>query len=88
MKLRCSIKQCKTGFKAYAYIAIRSSQDQRAKLKQIVKNIEIPEVFTANFLPNLAKNSFLDSTKGQKRRDQNLKEKIALVNDKQHCICY
>ena len=57
-------KACEYGIKATIYIAVQSNQDKRVSLKDIAKEIDSPEAFTAKILQQLAKNNIIDSVKG------------------------
>lgn len=57
-------KACEYGIKAAIYIAVQSNQDKRVSLKDIAKEIDSPEAFTAKILQQLAKNNIIDSVKG------------------------
>jgi len=57
-------KACQYGIKASVYVALQSSLGIRANLKEIAKNIDSPEAFTAKVLHQLAKNNLMDSHKG------------------------
>lgn len=57
-------KACEYGIKAAIYIAVQSNQGNRVSLKDIAKEIDSPEAFTAKILQQLAKNNIIDSVKG------------------------
>lgn len=57
-------KACQYGIKASVYVALQSSQGKRVSLKDIAKNIDTPEAFTAKILHQLAKRNILNSLKG------------------------
>lgn len=57
-------KACQYGIKASVYIALQSSQGNRVSLKDIAKDINTPEAFTAKILHLLAKDNILNSMKG------------------------
>lgn len=46
------------------YIATRSLQDERVNLKEIAREINSPEAFTAKILQQLARHRIVDSLKG------------------------
>ncbi|HEY8402256.1 MAG TPA: Rrf2 family transcriptional regulator, partial [Cytophagaceae bacterium] len=46
------------------YIAVQSNQGNRVSLKDIAKEIDSPEAFTAKILQQLARNNIIDSVKG------------------------
>lgn len=57
-------KACQYAIKASAYIALQSSRGLRTSLREIAKNIDTPEAFTAKILHQLAKANILHSLKG------------------------
>ena len=57
-------KACEYGIKATIYIALQSNLDKRVSLKEIAKEIDSPEAFTAKILQQLAKNNIIESVKG------------------------
>jgi Rrf2 family protein len=57
-------KACEYGIKATIYIAVQSNQGNRVSLRDIAKEIDSPEAFTAKILQQLAKNNIIDSVKG------------------------
>lgn len=57
-------KACEYGIRAAIYIAQQSLNEQRASLKDISKEIDSPEAFTAKILQTLVKNKIIDSVKG------------------------
>lgn len=57
-------KACEYGIKAVLYIALQSIQGRRTSLKDIAREINSPEAFTAKILQQLAKSKIVDSTKG------------------------
>ena len=57
-------KACEYGIKAILYIATQSMQDKRVNLKDIAKEINTPEAFTAKILQQLARHRIVDSVKG------------------------
>jgi Rrf2 family protein len=57
-------KACEYGIKAAIYIAVQSNQNKRVALKDISKEIDSPEAFTAKILQQLARNGIIDSVKG------------------------
>ena len=57
-------KACEYAIKATIYIAQQSSQDKRVGLKEIAKEIDSPEAFTAKILQQLSKDQVIDSLKG------------------------
>jgi Rrf2 family protein len=57
-------KACEYGIRASIYITLQSLQNVRVSLKDIAKEIDSPEAFTAKILQQLAKNKIIDSVKG------------------------
>lgn len=57
-------KACEYGIRASIYISLQSLQNVRVSLKDIAKEIDSPEAFTAKILQQLAKNKIIDSVKG------------------------
>lgn len=57
-------KACEYGIKAAVYIAEQSMNGNRASLKDIAKEIDSPEAFTAKILQTLARNNIINSVKG------------------------
>jgi Rrf2 family protein len=58
-------KACEYAIRATIYIAVRSTQNEsRVGLKDIAKQINSPEAFTAKTLQLLVKNNIIDSVKG------------------------
>jgi Rrf2 family protein len=57
-------KACEYGIRAATYIALRSLNDERVSLKDIAREIDSPEAFTAKILQSLAKNAIVRSLKG------------------------
>lgn len=57
-------KACEYGIRAAIYIAQQSLNEQRASLKDISKEIDSPEAFTAKILQMLVKSKIIDSIKG------------------------
>lgn len=57
-------KACEYAIRATIYIAVQSNQDNRVGLKDISKEIDSPEAFTAKILQQLAKSNIIDSIKG------------------------
>ncbi len=57
-------KACEYGIRATLYIAVRSRQDERAGLKDISREIDSPEPFTAKILQQLTRSGIIDSLKG------------------------
>lgn len=58
-------KTCEYGIRAIIYIANASKKEVRVGLKEITKEIDAPEAFTAKILQILVKQSILDSVKGR-----------------------
>lgn len=57
-------KACEYAIRATIYIAVQSSQNLRVGLKDISKEIDSPEPFTAKILQQLSKNNIIESIKG------------------------
>jgi Rrf2 family protein len=57
-------KACEYGIKATLYVATQSLQDKRVNLKDIAREINSPEAFTAKILQQLARHGVVDSVKG------------------------
>lgn len=57
-------KACEYGIRACIYIATQSLNDKRVSIKEITKEIDSPEPFTAKILQELVKNKIIDSVKG------------------------
>jgi Rrf2 family iron-sulfur cluster assembly transcriptional regulator len=57
-------KACEYGIRAMIHIAVLSQDGKRVGLKEIAKEINSPEAFTAKILQILSKNELVTSTKG------------------------
>ena len=57
-------KACEYGIKASIYIALNSYDGIRVSLKEIAKEIDSPEAFTAKILQDLVRNKLINSVKG------------------------
>lgn len=57
-------KACEYGLKASIYIAMSSYDGNRVSLKEIAKEIDSPEAFTAKILQDLVRNKIIKSVKG------------------------
>lgn len=57
-------KACEYAIRATIYIAVQSNQDKRVGIKDIAKEIDSPEAFTAKILQQLSKNNIVNSIKG------------------------
>jgi Rrf2 family protein len=57
-------KACEYGIKAALYVATRSLEGERVMLKEIAREINSPEAFTAKILQQLARHRIVDSLKG------------------------
>ncbi|MEO8774140.1 MAG: Rrf2 family transcriptional regulator [Gelidibacter sp.] len=57
-------KACEYGIKASIYIALNSYDGKRVSLKEIAKEINSPEAFTAKILQDLVRNKIINSVKG------------------------
>lgn len=72
-------KACEYGIKAAIHIAVQSNQGDRVSLKDIAKEIDSPEAFTAKILQQLAKNNIIDSVKGPAGGFEIDKKKLAKI---------
>lgn len=72
-------KACEYGIKAAIHIAVRSNQGDRVSLKDIAKEIDSPEAFTAKILQQLARNNIIDSVKGPAGGFEIDKKKLAKI---------
>lgn len=57
-------KACEYGIKAAIYIATKSQDNERVGLKNIAKEIDSPEAFTAKILQKLSREEIVSSIKG------------------------
>ncbi|RXJ50091.1 RrF2 family transcriptional regulator [Gelidibacter gilvus] len=57
-------KACEYGIKASIYIALSSYDGNRVSLKEIAKEIDSPEAFTAKILQALVRDQIINSVKG------------------------
>ena len=57
-------KACEYGIKASIYIALNSYDGQRVSLKEIAREINSPEAFTAKILQDLVRHKIINSVKG------------------------
>lgn len=57
-------KACEYGVRAVIYIAQKSLSNERASLKDIAREVDSPEAFTAKILQQLAKANLINSVKG------------------------
>lgn len=57
-------KACEYGIKASIYIALNSYDGKRVSLKEIAKEIDSPEAFTAKILQALVRHQLINSVKG------------------------
>ncbi|QDO95541.1 Rrf2 family transcriptional regulator [Formosa sediminum] len=57
-------KACEYGIRASIFIAVNSLKNQRVSPKEIAKEIDSPEAFTAKILQKLVKNNVVSSKKG------------------------
>ncbi|MRJ08856.1 Rrf2 family transcriptional regulator [Ornithobacterium rhinotracheale] len=57
-------KTCEYGIRATVFIATQSLKQKRVRLKEIAKEINTPEAFTAKILQDLAKHDLISSVKG------------------------
>lgn len=59
-------KACEYGIRAVLFIALRSSQNERSRLKEIAKEIKAPEAFVAKVLQKLVRKDIIHSSTGPK----------------------
>ncbi|MCV9927007.1 Rrf2 family transcriptional regulator [Flavobacterium sp. LS1R49] len=57
-------KACEYGIRASIFIATKSSQGIRVGIKDVAKEIDSPEPFTAKIMQILTKSGIIDSSKG------------------------
>ena len=57
-------KACEYGIRAVIYIWSKSADGVKLGVKEICKEIDTPEFFTAKILQSLAKQNLISSTKG------------------------
>jgi Rrf2 family iron-sulfur cluster assembly transcriptional regulator len=57
-------KACEYAIRATIYIALQSQESKRVTLKDIAKEIDSPEAFTAKIMQQLVKRGIVDSLKG------------------------
>lgn len=57
-------RACEYAIRACIFIATKSFDGERASLKDISKEIDSPEAFTAKILQQLVRNNIIDSIKG------------------------
>jgi Rrf2 family iron-sulfur cluster assembly transcriptional regulator len=57
-------KACEYGIRAAIYVAQKSINDERCSMKDISKEIDSPEAFTAKILQKLVKANIVQSVKG------------------------
>jgi Rrf2 family transcriptional regulator, iron-sulfur cluster assembly transcription factor len=57
-------KACEYAIRASIYICLESKNGSKVGLKDIAKNVDSPEAFTAKILQKLVKNKVVDSLKG------------------------
>jgi Rrf2 family protein len=73
-------KACEYGIKATIFIATNSYELRRVTLKEIAKEIDSPEAFTAKILQDLARHNIVKSIKGVNGGFEIKKKKIAKIN--------
>jgi Rrf2 family transcriptional regulator, iron-sulfur cluster assembly transcription factor len=86
-------KACEYGIRATLYIALQSEEKNRVSLKEIAKQIDSPEAFTAKILQKLVKNNIIKSIQGAKggfevelyRTEEIKLEEIVLAIDGDDC---
>ena len=57
-------KACKYGIRAVIFVASRAADDTKLNIKQIAKEVDAPEAFTAKILQTLNKHRIITSLKG------------------------
>lgn len=72
-------KACEYGIKASIYIALNSYDGKRVSLKEIAKEINSPEAFTAKILQDLVRSKIINSVKGAYGGFEIEKEHIASI---------
>ena len=72
-------KACEYGIKASIYIALNSYDGIRVSLKEIAKEINSPEAFTAKILQELVRHKIINSVKGAHGGFQIEKENISSI---------
>ena len=70
-------KACEYGIKASIFIAINSSEGRRVSPKEISKEIDSPQAFTAKILQDLVRHNIIYSIKGAHGGFEINKDKIA-----------
>jgi len=73
-------KACEYGIRATIYIMGQSVQNKRVGLKDIAKEIESPEAFTAKILQQLVKSKIIFSVKGPTGGFEIKKDKMEKIN--------
>lgn len=72
-------KACEYGIKASIYIALNSYDGIRVSLKEIAKEIDSPEAFTAKILQALVRHKIINSVKGAYGGFEIPKEEISSI---------
>lgn len=72
-------KACEYGIKASIYIALNSYDGNRVSLKEIAKEIDSPEAFTAKILQALVRHKIINSVKGAYGGFEIPKEEISSI---------
>lgn len=72
-------KACEYGLKAMISISAKSSRGERTNLKEISKDIESPEQFTAKILQQLSRNQLIHSVQGAYGGFEIPKDKLSKV---------
>ncbi|WP_242202946.1 RrF2 family transcriptional regulator [Aestuariivivens insulae] len=72
-------KACEYGIKATIFIAIKSYEGVRVSPKEIAKEIDSPEAFTAKILQALVRHDVISSLKGAYGGFEIAKDRIPLV---------
>lgn len=58
-------KACEYAIKATIYIAQQSNEDRRVNVKEVSKQVDAPEAFTAKILQQLCRENILTSNRGK-----------------------
>ncbi|MFB9052784.1 RrF2 family transcriptional regulator [Formosa undariae] len=72
-------KACEYGIRASIFIALNSLEERRVSPKEIAKEINSPEAFTAKILQALARNNVINSIKGAHGGFEITKSKIKTI---------
>jgi len=81
-------KACEYGIKASIFIAVNSNAGKRVSTKEIAKEINSPQAFTAKILQDLVRHKVINSIKGAYGGFEIDKNDIALIKLTQISKCY